>query len=63
MMANLSQLFTVLMLGSQLVLVPGLTWLGFPDTAILLLAVLANVIAQILVALNSKVYNQKTFRC
>ena len=55
MMANLSQLFTVLMLGSQLVVVPGLTWLGFPDTAIILLAVLANVIAQILVALNSKV--------
>ena len=54
-MAWLGQLYTVLLLVSQLVVVPGLTWLGCRDTAILLLAVTANIAAQILVATNSKV--------
>ena len=54
-MAWLGQLYTVLLLVSQLVVVPGLTWLGCRDTAILLLAVTANITAQILVATNSKV--------
>jgi len=55
--SNLSSLFTILMFFSQIALVPFLSgFLKWRDTTILMTAVFFNIIAQVVVAFNNKVW-------